>query len=116
MSAGPSPPCAPPCDPLLITLEIVRWEASASGTEIAWIACAGDSNTASRLAHGRDRTVPAGRGRLCPARPRVPAVLLAADRRGRLPGWRHRRAKPAGAALRSAARAGQAAVHLHAVR
>ena len=50
----------------------------------------GDSNTASRLAHGRGRTVPGGRGRLCPARPRVPAVLLDADRHGRLPGWRHR--------------------------
>src|SRR3984893_10348812 len=74
----------------------------------------GDSNTASRLA--RARTVPAGRGRLCPARPRVPAVLLEADRYGRLPGWRHRCAEPAGDALRAETRAGEAAVHLHAVR
>src|SRR5205823_8966615 len=76
----------------------------------------GESNTASRLAHGRGRTVPAGRDRLCPARPRVPAVLLDADRRGRLPRWRHRRAEPAGDALRGEARASEAAVHLHAVR
>ncbi len=76
----------------------------------------GDSNPASRLARGRGRAVPAGRGRLCPARPRVPAVLLDADRHGRLPGWRHRGAEPAGDALRAGARGGEAAVHLHAVR
>src|SRR6185437_14155061 len=76
----------------------------------------GDSDTARTLAHGRGCTVPAGRGRLCPARPRVPAVLLEADRHGRLPGWRHRCAEPAGDALRAEARAGEAAVHLHAVR
>src|SRR5580704_501116 len=75
-----------------------------------------DSNTASRLAHGRGRTVSAGRSGLCPARPRVPAVLLDADRHGRLPGWRQRCAEPADDALRAGARGGEAAVHLHAVR
>ena len=47
---------------------------------------------------------------------RFPAVLLDADRHGRLPRWRHRCAEPAGDALHAGARGGEAAVHLHAVR
>ena len=45
-----------------------------------------------------------------------PAVLLDADRHGRLPRRRHRCAEPAGDALLAGVRGGEAAVHLHAVR